>query len=257
MKKKVMPGKLGSYATDARLFQKVESIPGEQALYETAEKEVRAELDRLRRPATVIDFCCGTCEILSRIAPHPKIGRFVGVDKEKDYLDFAKNRLKGTGEIELVLDDAVDCELGANADIIIASSAYHHIENERKMRFLRNIIRHMKPDARVVFAENILPTYKDENERTIAAQLFYGKRIEEARGMGMDEDVIALLRQVMDFEVRREYEWKVDYDRFVQDLERAGFEILRKTMVWPTGFRFADPMAGDYVLVAELPAWYL
>jgi SAM-dependent methyltransferase len=252
-----MSGKLGSYATDAKLFQKVESIPGEQALYKMAEKEVRAELDRLRRPATVIDLCCGTCEILSRIAPHPKIGRFIGVDKERDYLDFAKSRLTGIDGIELVLGDAAECDLGASAEIIIASSAYHHIENERKTGFLRNIIRHMKPDAKVVFAENILPSFEDEDGRIIAARSFYGKRIEEARELGMDDEVLALLRQVMDFEVRREYEWKVDYTRFMRDLEGAGFEIMRKNMVWPTDSGFADPLAGDYVLVAELPAWYM
>jgi len=244
------------YSKNARLFQKVESVPGEQALYEKAKEEIRTELARLRT-ATIIDLCCGTCEIFSRLLPEPKVSRFVGIDIEQSYLDFAKERLKGVGDVRLVLGDAVDCHLATAADIVIASSAYHHIEDERKFRFLRTIIKHMKCDGRVVFAENILPAYADETGHADAARLFYGKRIEEARALGMDEDVIGLLHQVMDFEVGREYEWKVDYTRFMADLGRAGFVVLRQTKVWPTTFQFEDPQAGDYVVVAEVPGEYL
>jgi SAM-dependent methyltransferase len=248
---------IGNYAHDARLFQRVESIPGEQALYEQAKKEVQIELDRLKYPVTIIDFCCGTCEIFSRMVPKPEVNRFIGVDIERSYLDFAGKRFEGAGNVELLLEDAVDCHLGANADIIIASSAYHHIEDGRKIAFLRNVMKHMKPDAKVVFAENILPAYEDEKGHAESARLFYGKRIEEAHALGMEEEVIRLLHQVMDFEVRREYEWKVDYKRFMKDLERAGFLILRKSKVWPVHFEFNDPLAGDYVFVAEIPAEYM
>ncbi len=246
-----------NYAKDANLFQKVETVPGEQALYETAKKEIYAELDRLRMPATLIDFCCGTCEIFSRIIPEPRITKFIGVDTEPAYLDFAKNRLVGVVGAGLVLEDAVDCHLGASADILLASSAYHHIEDDRKIAFLRNVIRHMKPDGRVIFAENVLPEYADENGHATAAKLFYGKRIEEAQEIGMDENVIGLLRQVMRFEIRREYEWKVDYRRFTEDLGRAGFIILKKIKVWPTKFEFEDRLAGDYVILAEVPGEYM
>jgi len=255
MKKKIELA--GNYSKNARLFQKVESIPGEQAMYEQAKKELLAELQIHHGPATILDFCCGTCEIFSRIAPNPMVGRFVGVDTEKNYLDFAGARLAGKTDFELVQGDAVDCSLGITADIVIASSAYHHIEDERKVAFLRNIIRHMKPDGRAIFAENILPAYGNEEERRSAVMEFYGKRIAEARGIGMDEEVVALLRQVMDFEMNREYEWKSDYRRFMQNLENAGFAILRKTRVWPIGCGFDDPLAGDYVLVAEVPAEYM
>lgn len=246
------------YSKNPFLFQKVETVPGEQALYEKAVEEIKKELDRVRR-ATIIDFCCGTCEIFSRLLPDPRISRFIGIDIEPSYLEFARQRLKGVNgiEIELVHGDAVDCHLGSAADIVIASSAYHHIEDERKFRFLRTVIKHLKCDGRVVFAENILPAYKDEAGHADAARLFYGKRIEEARALGMDEEVIRLLHQVMDFEVRREYEWKVDYARFMADLGRAGFVVLRQIKVWPTSFEFADPQAGDYVIVAEVPGEYL
>ncbi|MEW5997105.1 MAG: class I SAM-dependent methyltransferase [Candidatus Micrarchaeota archaeon] len=253
---KTKPLQAAVYSKNARLFQKVESVPGEQALYEKAKEEVRAELVRLRT-ATIVDLCCGTCEIFSRMLPEPKIGRFIGIDIEQSYLDFAKERLAGVEGVRLVLGDAVDCHLGATADVVIASSAYHHIEDERKMRFLRTVIKHMKFDGRVVFAENILPAYADEAGHADAARLFYGKRIEEARALGMDEDVIGLLHQVMDFEVGREYEWKVDYARFMGDLGRAGFVVLRQTKVWPTTFQFEDQQAGDYVIVAEVPGEYL
>ena len=96
MKKKMtIPASSGDYAKDAALFQKVETVPGEQALYEMAKKELLSELGRLRKPATLIDFCCGTCEIFSRMIPEPRIARFIGIDTEPAYIDFAKNRLSG------------------------------------------------------------------------------------------------------------------------------------------------------------------
>jgi len=258
MKKKItIPASSSNYAKDANLFQKVETVPGEQALYQTAKKEILAELGCLRGPATLIDFCCGTCEIFSRMIPEPRIARFVGIDTEPVYLDFAKNRLTGVVSADFILGDAVDCHLGVSADIVLASSAYHHIQDDRKMMFLRNMIRHMKPGGRVVFAENILPEYADEKGHAAAAKLFYGKRIQEAKALGMDEDVIRLLRQVMECEIRREYEWKVDYRRFAEHLGSAGLTILKKTKVWPTRFEFEDPLAGDYVIVAGVPCGYM
>ncbi|MDD5339782.1 MAG: class I SAM-dependent methyltransferase [Candidatus ainarchaeum sp.] len=246
-----------NYARDASLFQKVETVPGEQALYETAKKEILAELDRLRRPITLIDFCCGTCEIFSRLIPEPRIAHFIGVDIEPAYLDFAKNRLAGVVGADLVRGDAVDCHLGASADVLLASSAYHHIEDDRKLPFLRNMIRHMKPDGRAIFAENVLPKYEDECGHATAAKLFYRKRIEEAQEIGMDENVLGLLHQVMRYEICREYEWKVDHRRFTEDLGRAGFVVLKKTKVWPTKFEFEDQLAGDYVILAEVPCEYM
>lgn len=252
MKRKIHANALGDYAKDARLFQKVETVPGEQALYETAKNEIRVELSRLSRPATLIDFCCGTCEIFARMLPEPRVARFIGVDNEPSYIEYAKNRLVGVAGVNLVLADAVDCNLNDSGDILIASSAYHHVEDRRKMPFLRNMMRHMKPDGRLVFAENILPGYRDDAEHARSAKLFYGKRIEEARQLGMDEDVISLLHQVMEYEVSRQYEWKVDLPHFVRDLDTAGLQILRKTRVWPTNFEFEDSLAGDYVVVAKI-----
>ncbi len=88
--------------------------------------------------AWVLDLCCGTGLSLEHLVNHPNVSRIVGVDKCASYLEFATERFSSARtRPEYILDDAVEVQLPwGRWDVIMLASAYHHIEDERKVKFM-------------------------------------------------------------------------------------------------------------------------
>ena len=100
--------------------------------------EVVKQINQRQRNPSVLDLCCGTGifarEWLSRAG---EVRRYMGIDISPDFIDYAK----GFGFGEFSHEDAVDCRLEERFDIVMGTSAYHHIEDERKRAFLENMRR--------------------------------------------------------------------------------------------------------------------
>ena len=269
---KGLPG-VYSYSNNPDLYDLVEDIPGERALYDGAVAAIK-RICQGKKDVVLIDFCCGTMAIEQRLDSALPIKKMLGVDACEEYLVKTREVFKDDGRVVLVVGDAINTKLPAKADIIIASSAYHHIgdldfneerdhkpydrekEYERKMKFLGNVADHLQEDGQVIFCENFIGPYKNEEEYSRRVRQFYKKRIWELiEGMGIEDERVELLREVMEFGVDRTYEWKVSLDMFKEHLEQAGLRIEKIERVWPPNnlnvWFFKDEEIGDYVIVAK------
>ncbi|AJF59678.1 MAG: class I SAM-dependent methyltransferase [Candidatus Diapherotrites archaeon] len=243
-----------TYKDNAELYNKVEDIPGEREMLIQGSKHLLDYAKRVGRKISILDVCCGTELILDFLSSDFKnrLESFVGVDISQKYLDDAKKRIGSDPRFELVNHDAVLFRHPRKFDVIIASSAYHHIEDERKPDFLNNIFNHLKDDGIVVFMENIIPKYSNRVERDSAAIEFYAKRIVDCiDNHEIKDERISLLSRVMQYERDREYEWKSHYSLFTKHLAAADLEVISVKKVWPKEKIFSDNNVGDFVFLVK------
>jgi len=150
-------------------------------------------------------------------------------------------------ELNFINHDAVDYTHPALVDIILASSAYHHIEDERKLRFLEKVRAQLKDEGIAIFCENLIGKYQNPAERAVAVTDFYAERIKEMARLGTTDRRLGLVCRVLQYELDREYEWKHSYSEFVDNLCKAGLVVVNKTKVWPIEDLFKDLKVGDFV----------
>lgn len=197
----------------------------------------------------VLDLCCGTA-LLARNWLQGRDVRYVGVDKNGAFAAFAQERLAGDERFSLVVEDAVDARVGGKFDVVVLTSAYHHIEDKRKVLFLRNAARHLKKDGVVVVYEKFIRHYQTAAEAADAGMEFYKERIlQMMRGEKLTQvQLFALYNELYLTAVRKE-EYKVPLARFLGDAAQAGLQVVKKECLWPLG-----QDAGDWLLVLR-PAY--
>lgn len=262
--------KTADYRGNPDNYAKVESIPGEQAMFDLAARILvdysNGYFRQNRKGVEMLDLCCGTAPILERLIPENKlpehhITKITGVDIDKEYLEAAKEKLysrlayqtwtDSSVDLEFVLADAVEYKHPNKVQLVLLSSAYHHIEDERKDRFLNNVKGSMTDEGIAVFGENFIRDFNSAAEYDKATIEFYNARIREAEELGFDEGVLALLERVKQYGLNREYEYKTSYRKFMAHLDKKGFEVIRENRVWPDKNYFKDATIGDFVIVVR------
>lgn len=244
---------LPDYRDDARCYELEErSRPDEMLMLKKAGETATSILDNIPN-ANCLDMCCGTGLSLEHIARHRNAGYIAGVDISSNYLDFAKAHHSTTNaHIEFILGDAVTVTLPDKQwDLIMLASAYHHIEDERKIIFLERIKHLIGSTGHVVIAENILPKYTEgkAEEYNASVRLFYDQVLITARQQNPDlpEFVEGLIERVAQYGFDGEYEYKVCMKIFKRHLSTVGLSIVDEARVWPKSSTSLDANAGNYV----------
>lgn len=113
----------------------------------------------------VLDLCCGTGNLLIRLAScYPK-AEFCGIDKNKDRTAIAnkrKRRLK-LNNIKFFVQDATSLNLNNNSfDIIIATLAVHELSNKEQDGMVREIKRVLKTNGNIYIMDFVVPLPKKD-----------------------------------------------------------------------------------------------
>jgi SAM-dependent methyltransferase len=220
-----------NYELSALNYEAVEAAaPQEKAMIKAGIKELSVIMGADSRKK-VLDLCCGTGAFIGEFIEKLPLSRSVGVDVNMSFLELAREKFRDL-PVSFEHADAVNWKSNKKFDVVLLSSAYHHIEDERKVDFLKNVAGHLNENGFAVFAENILPEYKNVVERQQAVREFYGKRAEDAKRTGILPEEIKRLERIVRFELDREYEYKVDLPRFKNHLKKAGLKVVLKKRVW-------------------------
>lgn len=210
-----------------------------------------------RTDARVLDLCCGTGLSLERIVAHPAISHVTGVDIDERYIQFASGRFKGFARtVDFKCVDAVEPDLGASRwDLIILSSAYHHIEDERKVAFLKQVATLMCVDGLAIIGENILPDFDAHvtGARSKAIRDFYSAVLKDisSRFVKVPKSVEESIETIIAYGEEGEYEYKVPLVHLLQDLQRSNLKIVEMHRVWPSNYRLLPPSAGNFVICVQ------
>jgi predicted TPR repeat methyltransferase len=97
----------------------------------------------------VMDFGAGTGLISAHIVPF--VDKIVAVDISRAMLEKLTEKQEFQGKVEAVCQDITDKPIDAKFDLIISTLALHHAEDTLKL--IKTFVEHLKPDAKVAFAE--------------------------------------------------------------------------------------------------------
>lgn len=230
---------LPDYKDDPEAYELEEhSRPDEMLMLMTARYTALKILESCKK-ASVLDLCCGTGLSLEGIVEHPNISIVVGVDISIPYLEFAKRRFSSCcRQPILICGDAVSTPLPqSHWDVIVLASAYHHIENNRKVQFLSRVHDLLGSSGYAVMAENILPEYETNNEAAYASSVrqFYSQVLNTAKQKNpeLPAYVENLIYRVAQYGCDGEYEYKVSLPLLYCDLIASGLRIVSQRRVWP------------------------
>lgn len=226
--------------------------------------EVACQLLNQMQNARCLDLCCGPGLSMERLVNHTNVIEVVGVDISAKYLEYAARSETLTRcrvRPRLIQGDAVTVPLPANQwDLIMLSSAYHHIENDRKVHFLRRVSTLLSPRGSAVIAENILPYYRDNDstrdDYRRAVREFYTAVQDTAvrANPNLTPFVKDLIRRPAQYGYEDKYEYKVHWRVFENDVRTAGLVHRSSTeRVWPDDDYQLPHDSGNFVIVVGNP----
>jgi ubiquinone/menaquinone biosynthesis C-methylase UbiE len=244
---------LPDYRDDADAYELEEHArPDEMAMLTTVGNWASTFLNKADR-ARVLDLCCGTGLSMESLVDHRNVSIVVGVDISEPYLAFAKRKyLSASLPPLLIHGDAVSCAVPFDDfHVIMMASAYHHIDDARKIAFLTRVRVLLGRTGHGFIAENILPPYKTDDRQSYAEAVssFYRKVYECAvrADPSLDKYAADLIKRVAQYGYDGDYEYKVCWSVFERDLTASGLTIVQSEKVWPVG---ESPLGtgGNYVL---------
>jgi hypothetical protein len=171
------------------------------------------------------------------------------VDLDQGALDKALRALHGITSLRVACEDAVTYYDSVQYDVVLMNSAYHHVEDERKVAFLQNAARRLGEAGTILVGEQFLPSYTDEESFRQSIISFYSALLTELKKRDEPETAINVIRRSGLYCWERRYEYKVSLERLTHDLTSAGLSVASQRRVWPdTDSNPLPHSSGSFVL---------
>jgi len=251
------------YKDDAETLELAQGTFNEEALYR-ALTSFGAEWFRSRdRMPKVLDLCSASGFAALRLVREIPARSVTLVDADAEALKRGTAHLAGLCPVSTYCADAVTFSIGGPYDIILMNSAYHHIENGKKIAFLMSAARILSRDGVILVGEHFLPPYRDVIEYRKNVISFYSRLLDELTRRSEPSDAVNVIRKSGLYCWQGIYEYKVSMDRFFADMEKARLKIIQSEAVWVVRVgndSMEPPNAGSFALMlgprrpnAELP----
>jgi len=197
----------------------------------------------------ILDFCCGTGILPRKWLTKLNNIKYVGVDINSNFIKFAREKLKDN-RFSFVVEDSVSFKAGKKFDIVLATSSYHHIKDDKKRDFLKNIFTHLKDNGVLIVYEKIISSFSDKIEAVDSGSKFYLERIKYMmKTEKLSENQLFALFNEQYLTAIRKDEYKVDFQHFKDDVESSGMKIKEHIKLWPKENLFHNDKVGDFVFL--------
>lgn len=195
----------------------------------------------------VLDFCSGPGNFVNHLAfVMPEI-KVVCVDMNANFIRTGNEIFKKWKFIE---EDVTTVSLKTKFPVITASSAYHHIEDKNKIKFLKNIRNHLTSDGIVLMCENFLPDYYSDKNRKTSVNKYYTELARWYHDGNSTKEAVLIIKEVKEQELAEEVEHKVSFRIFKNHLKKSGLRLNIDIPVWQPQPFIADN-AGSHVVVLK------
>ncbi len=189
-------------------------------LYGITEEQVKRYLAplKLNNSDVAIEFGCGNCGIIARIADSVKT--VVGVDLSKTQLEIASKNLANNKNVILIESNFLDCDISKYSFTKgFSRKALHHLTDPEKEKFALKIAPHFKKDSIFVIEDGIFNFDKSLlNEKVPEivkeAKVYYG-----ANWPGIEKDFMITILE----------EFVTDYATWENAFAKGGFKMIEKT----------------------------
>ncbi len=193
----------------------------------------------------VLDLCSGPGNFvnhLSFVFPWLKV---ICTDVNETFLNAGQKQFDKWSFIKA---DVTKIDLKKQFDCITASSAYHHIEHNQKIDFLKTIKNHLKLNGFAIICENFLPEYSSETERNQGIELYYDELVKYYKEGNATETSIKAIDEVYRLELTGVEEHKVTRTIFERQVNEVGLLIDIDIVVWQSE-KLRPSNAGSHVLI--------
>jgi trans-aconitate methyltransferase len=254
------PEKSGIVTAEASLYiEAIKSMPNEVLVAHSLEKEIRKQILELRsnfeQKPKVVYYCCGPCPILHDKKDLQNFlaenSDFTGIDLNSDYIKFNKASYPS---LRWQAADAIAFK--QQNQISILNSSYHHIPDELKLAFLKNIANNLTLGGAALMGENFLPFYAPQS-RYVSVNQYYDSLIQDyQRQDPAPVSAIRLLQSARQNDLTHNGEFKNHIWEFLEHLEQVGLQLCRIERVWPvsevlTSDRISQDFFGSSLFVLQ------
>lgn len=249
---KVFDGAM-EYAGDPDALEKAHGTFNELALYEAIASLAEGWYLASKRKPRILDLCSATGLCALHVAKRIPVEEVTLVDTDDVSLKKGASYFTGVCPVLTHCDDAVSFSTSDRFDIILMNSAYHHIEDERKVEFLRNAASLLDSDGIILVGEHFLPPYSDQSSYQESVVEFYTALITELEARNEPADAINVIRRSGLYSWQGDYEWKVSFPMFLEDVLEAGLVVQSTNCIWTGQTKSENIRVGSYCIeiVAE------
>ncbi len=136
--------------------------------------------DRAKKGAReVVELGCGPARIIGLVRQTKEIN-LTGVDIDKEFIEYAKNKLKGK-QVEIVNSDICTYKHAKPVDIFYSQGFHHHMpKGEVTNSYLKNVYSQLKPGGIYIIGDEFVPEYVSSEDREKKLVVWYSHIIANA-----------------------------------------------------------------------------
>lgn len=190
-----------------------------------------------RRNAFVVDYMCGTGNLLSQVVDRRPDILAVGCDTSESYVDYARRR---NPRVTFVQADALSYAPSGKPDVLICTAGLHHLTRENQSLFLEKIAGELPVGGFFLLGEEVIGDYSNEIERRLAVGNLFSAIIEDLSTSDAPPSVVAAAAEMFVNDWCERGEFKTSFSELTKMIGRH-FEVVNSNHIWPgSAFPFGD-----------------
>lgn len=200
---------------EKELIKYYDLVVGENKDYQEMIKLI-AELTK----GDVLEIGSGTGLLTAELLKRSALSKILCIDISEE---FVKNFQERFPILDIICADAINYSYENKFTMIVMSLVYHHIKDEEKENFLKNMFNHLADGGQMIIGDAFILPYVDEGERNNSLKLYHQKRITESRSKIAGD----IERQSLKDGLERNGEWKTSVEILKKQLLKVGFEEIK------------------------------
>lgn len=172
----------------------------------------------------VLEIGPGTGLLTKKIAEKINKDNLVTIDVSKAFVTKFKENLP---EQKIIRADAVNYNFDEKFDCIVMSLVYHHIDDKKKEKFLKNMFNILSENGKIIIGDVFILPYTSDVERNKSLKAFHYERIANAKS----ELVQEVEKQALKEGLKRQGEWKTSEEVLRSQLAKVGLRKIKSTNI--------------------------
>lgn len=200
---------------EKELIKYYDLVVGENKDYQEMIKLI-AELTK----GDILEIGSGTGLLTAELLKRSVLSKILCIDISWEFAEKFKEKFQN---VDIICADAIYHSHKKKFAMIVMSLVYHHIKDEKKEDFLRNMHNHLADRGQIIIGDAFILPYVDEWERNNSLKLYHHKRIMES----ISKIAGDIERQSLKEGLERNGEWKTSVEILKRELLKVGFEEIK------------------------------